>query len=100
MHFFNPVAVMPLLEVVHGSQTSEETVTNALAFSLHINKLPLNVKSAPGFLVNRILMPYMIEAAILAGEGIPKSTIDAAAVNFGMPMGPIELADVVGLDVG
>lgn len=99
LHFFNPVAKMPLVEIVHGNQTSEQTVTKASAFTSQIRRLPLPVKSSPGFLVNRILMPYLIEAVILADEGIPLKAIDDAAVEFGMPMGPIELADTVGLDI-
>lgn len=99
LHFFNPVAKMPLVEIVHGKQTSQEVVTQASAFTRQIRRLPLPVKSSPGFLVNRILMPYLIEAVILADEGIPLKAIDDAAVDFGMPMGPIELADTVGLDI-
>lgn len=99
LHFFNPVARMPLVEIIHGKQTSEETIKQASAFTHQIRRLPLPVKSSPGFLVNRILMPYLIEAVILAEEGIPLTAIDQAAVDFGMPMGPIELADTVGLDI-
>lgn len=100
IHFFNPVAQMMLVEIVEGAQTSAEVMKRAQAFVKKIDKLPLPVKSAPGFLVNRILTPYMTEAQIMLEEGIPAETIDAAAKEFGMPMGPIELADVVGLDVG
>ncbi|MGI9302898.1 MAG: 3-hydroxyacyl-CoA dehydrogenase NAD-binding domain-containing protein, partial [Gammaproteobacteria bacterium] len=100
LHFFNPVALMPLVEIVRGAQSHEDTLVRAAAFTRHIDKLPLPVKSSPGFLVNRILMPYLLEAVILANEGIPKGAIDKAATDFGMPMGPIELADTVGLDVG
>ncbi len=100
IHFFNPVAQMMLVEIVEGLQTSAEVMKRAQAFVKKIDKLPLPVKSAPGFLVNRILTPYMTEAQIMLEEGIPAETIDAAAKEFGMPMGPIELADVVGLDVG
>ena len=100
IHFFNPVAMMMLVEVVEGPQTSPEVMRAAQSFVKKLDKLPLPVKSAPGFLVNRILTPYMTEAQIMLEEGIPAETIDAAAKAFGMPMGPIELADTVGLDVG
>jgi 3-hydroxyacyl-CoA dehydrogenase/enoyl-CoA hydratase/3-hydroxybutyryl-CoA epimerase len=100
IHFFNPVAQMMLVEIVQGPQTSAEVMTISQAFVKKIDKLPLPVKSAPGFLVNRILTPYMTEAQVMLEEGIPAETIDAAAREFGMPMGPIELADTVGLDVG
>lgn len=99
VHFFNPVALMPLVEIVRGENTDDKVMKKALAFGRHIDKLPLPVKSSPGFLVNRILMPYLLEAVEMVGEGIPKEMIDKAALNFGMPMGPIELADTVGLDV-
>ena len=100
IHFFNPVAQMMLVEIVEGPQTSAEVMKAAQAFVKKIDKLPLPVKSAPGFLVNRILTPYMTEAQVMLEEGIPMEVIDAAAKEFGMPMGPIELADTVGLDVG
>ena len=100
IHFFNPVAQMMLVEIVESPQTSADVMKRAQAFVKKIDKLPLPVKSAPGFLVNRILTPYMTEAQIMLESGIPAETIDAAAREFGMPMGPIELADVVGLDVG
>lgn len=99
LHFFNPVAKMELVEIVHGQQTSEAVAQQAAAFTHNIGRLPLPVKSSPGFLVNRILMPYLLEAVIMESEGIPKEDIDKAAVNFGMPMGPIILADTVGLDI-
>lgn len=99
LHFFNPVAKMPLLEIVHGKNTGEETLLQAQAFARHIDKLPLPVLSAPGFLVNRILMPYLLEAVLMEQEGIPAVVIDQAAKDFGMPMGPLELGDTVGLDV-
>ncbi len=99
IHFFNPVALMPLVEIVRGESTSEETMQKALAFGRQIDKLPLPVKSSPGFLVNRILMPYLLEAVEMVGEGIAPEMVDKAALDFGMPMGPIELADTVGLDV-
>ncbi len=90
---------MPLVEVIESGVTAPEARAAALAFTRAIDKLPLPCRSAPGFLVNRVLMPYMTEAMIAAAEGVPLATIDAAAVRFGMPMGPIELADIVGLDV-
>ncbi len=99
IHFFNPVALMPLVEIVRGENTSEDTMKKSLAFGRQIDKLPLPVKSSPGFLVNRILMPYLMEAVEMVSEGIAPEMIDKAALNFGMPMGPIELADTVGLDV-
>ena len=99
IHFFNPVAMMPLVEVVAGERTSPEAAQKAAAFVRKIDKLPLPVKDAPGFLVNAVLGPYMHEAMKCVDEGIAPETIDAALVAFGMPMGPIELADTVGLDV-
>lgn len=99
LHFFNPVAQMPLVEVVHGTSTRPEVLAAALAFTRRIDKLPLPCRSSPGFLVNRVLFPYLHEALHAAGEGIAFQAIDRAAVDFGMPMGPIELSDVVGLDV-
>ncbi len=99
LHFFNPVAKMPLVEVVHGQGTEEKWITRGCAFCSAINRFPLPAKSSPGFLVNRVLAPYLMEAFTMMLEGIDKETIDASAIRFGMPMGPIELADVVGLDV-
>lgn len=99
IHYFNPVAKMPLVEVVHGKNTTQPVLDSAIKFVKDIGKLPLPVKSAPGFLVNRILLPYMLEAVSLLEEGIEGPVIDKAAEEFGMPMGPIELADTVGLDV-
>lgn len=99
LHFFNPVAQMPLLEVVHGAATDDAMLRRGLAFGLQIDKLPLPVRSSPGFLVNRVLTPYLMEAVTLLGEGHAPEAIDAAAEAFGMPMGPLELADTVGLDV-
>lgn len=99
LHFFNPVAKMPLVEVVHAAATDPTALARANAFVRSIDRLPLPVKSAPGFLVNRILMPYLLEAMLLAEEGVPVEAIDRAAVDFGMPMGPLRLADTVGLDV-
>jgi len=99
LHFFNPVAQMPLIEIVSGQRTDESAAKAALSFSRKLDKLPVPCKSAPGFIVNRVLMPYLHEAMYAAQEGVPLAAIDKAAVEFGMPMGPIELADVVGLDV-
>jgi len=99
LHFFNPVAMMPLVEIVKTDRTPDDIVQKAAAFARHIGKLPLPVKSSPGFLVNRILVPYLIEAVALYEEGIAPEAIDKAAVDFGMPMGPVELADTVGLDI-
>ncbi|KQT88049.1 3-hydroxyacyl-CoA dehydrogenase NAD-binding domain-containing protein [Aurantimonas sp. Leaf443] len=99
LHFFNPVSRMQLVEIVRHARASDETLRRATAFAVEIGRLPAPVKSAPGFLVNRALTPYMAEALIMVGEGIPKERIDAAAEAFGMPMGPVELADRVGLDI-
>jgi len=99
LHFFNPVAQMPLVEVIESARTRPESRSAALAFTRAIDKLPLPCRSAPGFLVNRILMPYLTEAMLAAQEGVPFAIIDRVATDFGMPVGPIELADTVGLDV-
>lgn len=99
LHFFNPVAQLPLVEVVRGEGTREEEVRKACAFVTAINKLPLIVKSCPGFLVNRVLAPYMMEAVRRYQSGEPREKIDQAALKFGMPMGPLELMDMVGLDI-
>lgn len=99
LHFFNPVAKMPLVEVVQSAITSQNILEKGLAFVHQINRLPLPVKSSPGFLVNRLLMPYLMQAVLLLQTGISAPVIDKAAVNFGMPMGPLELADTVGLDI-
>jgi 3-hydroxyacyl-CoA dehydrogenase/enoyl-CoA hydratase/3-hydroxybutyryl-CoA epimerase len=99
IHFFNPVAQLQLVEVVQGASTRAQVVTDALKFTRKLDKLPLPCKSAPGFVVNRILTPYVNEALFALEAGIPAEVIDRAAVRFGMPMGPIELTDVVGLDV-
>jgi 3-hydroxyacyl-CoA dehydrogenase / enoyl-CoA hydratase / 3-hydroxybutyryl-CoA epimerase len=100
LHFFNPVAQMPLIEIVHAVRTDPAAVQTATAFARRLDKLPVPCRSAPGFMVNRVLTPYLNEAMYAAEEGVPLAAIDRAAVRFGMPMGPIELADVVGLDVG
>jgi 3-hydroxyacyl-CoA dehydrogenase/enoyl-CoA hydratase/3-hydroxybutyryl-CoA epimerase len=99
IHFFNPVPLLQLVEVVHGTQTRPEIAQNAAAFVRQIDKLPLPVKDSPGFLVNRVLGPYMQNAFRLIDEGLKPETIDAAMEEFGMPMGPAELADTVGLDI-
>jgi 3-hydroxyacyl-CoA dehydrogenase / enoyl-CoA hydratase / 3-hydroxybutyryl-CoA epimerase len=99
LHFFNPVSRMMLVEIVVGVSTRAELIRVAAAFTRQIDKLPLPVKSAPGFLVNRILAPYLMEAMRCVDEGITPETVDEAALAFGMPVGPIELADTVGLDI-
>jgi len=99
IHFFNPVAQMQLVEIVRGTGTQPQAVQNALQFTRKLDKLPLPCKSAPGFVVNRILTPYVNEALFALESGIPAAVIDRAGKAFGMPMGPIELTDVVGLDV-
>jgi 3-hydroxyacyl-CoA dehydrogenase/enoyl-CoA hydratase/3-hydroxybutyryl-CoA epimerase len=99
LHFFNPVAKMPLVEVIGSQHTRPDVQQLGLIFTRKIDKLPLPCRSAPGFVVNRVLMPYLNEAMFIAEEGVPLKLIDDAAVDFGMPMGPVELADVVGLDV-
>jgi 3-hydroxyacyl-CoA dehydrogenase / enoyl-CoA hydratase / 3-hydroxybutyryl-CoA epimerase len=99
LHFFNPVSRMQLVEVVSHDQLSADALAKARAFIGRIDRLPAPVKSAPGFLVNRALTPYMLEALVMLTEGYKRETIDAAAESFGMPMGPIELADTVGLDI-
>jgi 3-hydroxyacyl-CoA dehydrogenase/enoyl-CoA hydratase/3-hydroxybutyryl-CoA epimerase len=99
MHFFNPVPVMQLVEIVNGTITAPEVSGKAVAFTRQLDRLPLPVSSTPGFLVNRILMPYLLEAVKLESEGIPAAVIDRAATAFGMPMGPMELADTTGLDI-
>jgi 3-hydroxyacyl-CoA dehydrogenase/enoyl-CoA hydratase/3-hydroxybutyryl-CoA epimerase len=99
LHFFNPVARMMLVEVVAGRDSDAALVARGAAFVRAIDKLPLPVKSAPGFLVNRVLAPYLMMAMRCVDEGIAPEAVDEAAVAFGMPMGPIELADTVGLDI-
>ena len=99
IHFFNPVAQLQLVEIVQGRATQLEIVQSALKFTRKLDKLPLPCKSAPGFVVNRILTPYVNEALFALQSGIPAEVIDRAGKNFGMPMGPIELTDMVGLDV-
>ncbi len=98
LHFFNPVRKMPLVEVIRGEKTSDETVASLVAYAKRIGKSPIVVNDGPGFLVNRLLLPYMSEAAQLLTEGASAKAIDKAATKFGMPMGPLNLFDVVGLD--
>lgn len=100
LHFFNPVHLMPLVEVIRAEQTSDETVEKTIQFSRQLGKTVIVVKDAPGFLVNRLLLPYLNEAAYLLEEGVSPETIDRIASEFGMPMGPVELVDQVGIDVG
>lgn len=99
LHFFNPVAMLPLVEVIRCEDTDQEAMDIGLAFTKGVGKFPLECKSSPGFVVNRVLAPYMGEAMAMAKEGVPLAAIDKAAVGFGMPMGPIELVDSVGLDI-
>lgn len=99
LHFFNPVRKMPLVEVIRGEKTSEATIASAVAYSKNIKKSPIVVGDGPGFLVNRVLLPYMNEALLLLEAGASIKAVDKAATKFGMPMGPITLYDTVGLDV-
>ena len=99
LHYFNPVAQMPLVEIIHHDGMDAETERRLAAFCKALGKFPVPVAGTPGFLVNRVLVPYMLEAATAYAEGVPGAAIDKAAVKFGMPMGPIELIDTVGLDV-
>jgi 3-hydroxyacyl-CoA dehydrogenase / enoyl-CoA hydratase / 3-hydroxybutyryl-CoA epimerase len=99
IHFFNPVHRMQLVEIVQGPRTAPATVATALQFVKNIGKLPVLVKDSPGFLVNRVLLPYMVESVRLFWEGCPVERIDRLMLDFGMPMGPLRLTDEVGLDV-
>jgi 3-hydroxyacyl-CoA dehydrogenase/enoyl-CoA hydratase/3-hydroxybutyryl-CoA epimerase len=99
LHFFNPVSRMQLVEVISHDKVSPDVLAAGRAFLGRIDRLPAPVKSAPGFLVNRALTPYLLEAMVLFDEGVKRETVDAAALSFGMPVGPIELADEVGLDI-
>ncbi len=99
LHFFNPVSRMKLIEVVIGKQTSEETKQRALAFARQIGKLPVVVQDSPGFLVNRVLFPYLLDAAELFEQGVEAKKIDDALVEWGMPMGPLRLIDEIGVDI-
>ena len=99
LHFFNPVDRMPLVEVIHGEQTSGDTVEKLTAFARKLGKIPIVVKDRPGFLVNRLLLPYMNEGARLLEEGADVQQVDKVMLDFGMPMGVFILLDVVGLDI-
>ena len=99
MHFFNPAPVMKLVEVIPGLSTGVETVDDVTAFTESLRKIPIRVQECAGFLVNRLLMPYLNEAAIALQEGADPAVIDAAMVAFGLPMGPLTLMDMIGLDV-
>lgn len=99
LHFFNPVHRMPLVEVITTAHTSDDVIATAVVFVQKLGKVPVVVKDSPGFVVNRILMPYLMEAVRLYESGIPAETIDEAMLEFGMPMGPMRLLDEIGLDV-
>lgn len=99
LHFFNPIAEMPLVEVIQSKINLPEVIQQGLGFVQQINRLPLPVKSSPGFLINRLLMTYLLHAVILLEKGMPAALIDKAALHFGMPIGPLELADTIGLDI-
>ncbi len=99
MHFFNPVHRMPLVEVVRGARTSDEAVATVYQLALALDKVPVVVGDAPGFVVNRILGPYLNEAGFILGDGATIQEVDAAAKAFGMPMGPLRLIDEVGIDI-
>lgn len=99
LHFFNPVSKMQLVEVVHHDETDADVIDRLAAFCGAIDRLPIRVSDYPGFLVNRVLTPYLMEAMILMDEGVSKKVIDQSAIDFGMPMGPVALADQVGLDI-
>jgi 3-hydroxyacyl-CoA dehydrogenase/enoyl-CoA hydratase/3-hydroxybutyryl-CoA epimerase len=99
LHFFNPVSRMKLIEVVIGKQTSEETKERAAAFARQIGKVPVVVRDSPGFLVNRVLFPYLLDAAELFEQGVDAQKIDDALVEWGMPMGPLRLIDEIGIDI-
>lgn len=99
LHFFNPVNKMPLVEIITHERVSKETIDTLVKWVLDVKKTPIVVKDGPGFLVNRILAPYLNEAAYLLEEGVSVEALDEAALNFGMPMGPCRLMDEIGLDV-
>jgi 3-hydroxyacyl-CoA dehydrogenase len=99
MHFFNPVRRMPLVEIVRGAETSDDTIRRVARLALDLGKTPVVVRDVPGFLVNRLLAPYLDEALCLVEEGAAPERIDRALKSFGMPMGPCELIDEVGLDI-
>jgi 3-hydroxyacyl-CoA dehydrogenase/enoyl-CoA hydratase/3-hydroxybutyryl-CoA epimerase len=98
-HFFNPVHRMPLVEVVRGERTTDTTLVTAVALARRLGKTPVVVKDSPGFVVNRVLMPYLREALHMLEEGYAVADLDSAMRRFGMPMGPFEVVDEVGLDV-
>jgi 3-hydroxyacyl-CoA dehydrogenase/enoyl-CoA hydratase/3-hydroxybutyryl-CoA epimerase len=100
MHFFNPPSKMPLVEVVSGRQTDGVSVAAAVKLARSLGKVPVVISDCPGFLVNRLLMPYLNEASYLAGEGVPVQRIDSVMEDFGWPMGPFKLMDMIGIDVG
>lgn len=100
MHFFNPVHMMPLVEVIRGKQTNDEAVTTVFQLCKKLGKTPVVVGDCAGFLVNRLLIPYLNEAVWLLSEGVPIDEMDKALLDFGMPMGPMELIDEIGIDVG
>jgi 3-hydroxyacyl-CoA dehydrogenase/enoyl-CoA hydratase/3-hydroxybutyryl-CoA epimerase len=100
LHFFNPVPKMPLVEVVRTDSSSDQALATAVSLSSAIGKTPVLVKDAPGFLVNRVLIPYLAEALLMAGEGVSIEQVDTAMKKWGMPMGPFELLDEIGLDIG
>ncbi len=100
LHFFNPVGKMPLVEVIRGAQSSADVIERTVLFARRLGKTVIVVEDKPGFLVNRLLLPYLNEAAYLLQQGMPPERIDAIAERFGMPVGPIELVDQVGIDVG
>ena len=99
LHFFNPVSRMKLVEVVVGKETAPETIERTLAFTRQIGKLPVVVQDSPGFLVNRVLFPYLLDAAELFEKGVSAKEIDDALVGWGMPMGPLRLIDEIGVDI-
>ncbi len=99
IHFFNPVHLMPLVEVVRGTKTSQTTLAAAVEFVKQLKKIPVVVRGTPGFLVNRVLMPYLNEAGVMVEEGVPVKAIDDAMRAFGMPMGPLRLIDEIGIEV-
>ena len=99
MHFFMPAEVMPLVEIIAGEKTNGRTIAGTVALALAMGKTPVVVKDSPGFLVNRVLSAYMLEAALMVDEGVAPGTVDKAAMDFGMPMGPIRLTGEVGVEV-
>src|SRR5205814_7669879 len=99
LHFFNPVSRMKLVEVVNAKQTSDETRDRSLAFVRQIGKVPVVVRDSPGFLVNRVLFPYLLHAAELFEKGVDASAIDETLLQWGMPMGPLRLIDEIGVDI-